>query len=112
MQDTYWPHIVGEAGVVGALVLAALFIQLWRGSVHVARVSLNPHRRTLAIAASMVLLEGIVESAAAPVFEISLVAYAIAIPLGIVLVLGRRPVDERSGLLGGGSAETPAPVLE
>ncbi len=112
MQDTYWPHIVGEAGVVGALVLAALFIQLWRGSVHVARVSLNPHRRTLAIAASMVLLEGIAESAAAPVFEISLVAYTIAIPLGIVLVLAKQPVDERSGLLDGGSVESPAPVLE
>ena len=93
LQDTYWPHIVGETGVLGALVLVAFFFQLWRRSLRVATTSLNSHRRALAVAASMVLVEGMVESAATPVFEISLLAYTIAIPLGITLVLGKRPVE-------------------
>jgi hypothetical protein len=90
MQDTYWPHILAETGFLGTLILAAFFFRLWRRSVQVAKVSPNVHLRVIALAASMVLIEGLIESAVAPVFEISLLAYTIAIPLGITLVVGAR----------------------
>jgi hypothetical protein len=104
LQDTYWPHIVGEAGVLGALVLLAFLFELWRRSIRVASSSLKPHVRALAAGASMVLVEGIVESVATPVFEVSLLAYTIAIPLGITLVLGGQR-NERSNLPGTGGLE-------
>ncbi len=103
MQDTYWPHILAEVGLFGALVLVAFFLLLWRRCVHVARKAPNEQTRVIALAASMVLIEGLIESGVAPVFEISLLAYTIAIPLGITLVLGARPVDPV------GAAGPPAP---
>ncbi len=104
MQDTYWPHILAETGLFGALVLLAFFFLLWQRCVHVARKSPNEQTRVIALAASMVLIEGLIESGVAPVFEITLLAYTIAIPLGITLVLGARRSEDLDG-----AASSPAP---
>jgi len=90
MSDTYWPHIVGEAGVLGVLVLAAFMLRIWRKCVRAARRSVPEPVRVLAIAAAMILIEGLVESTVAPIFDSALQAYGIAIPLGITLVLDSR----------------------
>jgi hypothetical protein len=56
----------------------------------------------------MVLIEGLIESAVAPVFEISLLAYTIAIPLGITLVLGSR---RSAGPVAAAAAAVPGPAV-
>lgn len=100
MQDTYWPHILAETGLFGALVLVAFFFLLWRRCVEIAKRSPNEQTKVIALAASMVLIEGLIESGVAPVFEISLLAYTIAIPLGITLVLGARRSEDPVGAAG------------
>ena len=45
----------------------------------------DPATRAVAIGACLALLEGLIESAAGPVFESVLFAYGLAIPLGVVL---------------------------
>jgi hypothetical protein len=90
IQDTYWPHILGEAGWLGALVLVAFLVALWRAAMRTARGAHSPARRALALGAAMVLAEAVVESVAAPVFEGTLFAYVIAVPLAMAVALGGR----------------------
>jgi len=90
MSDTYWPHIVGEAGVLGALVLVSFMLRIWSKCVRAARQSVTEPVRVLAIAAALILIEALVESSVAPIFDSALQAYTIAMPLGITLVLGSR----------------------
>jgi len=90
MSDTYWPHIVGEAGVLGALVLVSFMLRIWSKCVRAARQSVTEPVQVLAIAAALILIEALVESSVAPIFDSALQAYTIAMPLGITLVLGSR----------------------
>ena len=86
LQDTYWPHVLGETGFLGFLsMLAFLGLIL----VRVARVARRGEGavRVLAIGAVMALVEAMVESAVWPAFEVTLAAYALAVPLGAILVM-------------------------
>ena len=84
--DTYWPHIAAETGWLGAAMLLAFLLLLVLDASRVARAAVDPATKALAVGAALALLEGLVESAAGPVFEVSLFAFAIAVPLGISLV--------------------------
>ena len=91
IEDTYWPHVLGEAGWAGTTVLLSLLVLLWRSAAITSTTGGSLAARCLAMAASMVLIEALVESVAAPIFEASLPAYVIAIPLGMAIVLRKGP---------------------
>ena len=88
ISDTYWPHILGEAGVLGALFFAALLLRMWHSCVRVARRASSESVKVLAMIAAMLLIEAVLESVVAPIFDNALQAYIIAIPVGVTLVLG------------------------
>ena len=90
-EDTYWPHIAAETGWIGAALLIAYLMWLVVAAGRVARAGPDQATRTLAVAAGLALVEGLVESAAGPVFELPLFALVLAVPLGIVLVRGAVP---------------------
>jgi hypothetical protein len=104
IEDTYWPHIAAETGWVGAIVLLAFYLLLLERASRVALRAADPATRAVAIGACLALLEGLIESAAGPVFESVLFAYGLAIPLGVVLA--RSAVS-----LPAASAVPPAPLV-
>jgi len=84
-MDTYWPHIAAETGWVAAVILLAFFLLLIERATRVALLATDAATKALAVGAALALLEGLVESVAGPVFEVSLFAFAIAVPLGVAL---------------------------
>lgn len=93
MQDTYWPHILGESGWLGVACLALMILLLWRRAMRIWYRNPQPWVRALAFGAAMALVEVVVESAAAPVFEATLFAFFTALPLSAALVIGRASQD-------------------
>ena len=88
IEDTYWPHLLGETGWLGTFAMALALGTLWSALGSVAK-SGQGSRQILAFAVCMVLVEALVESVSAPVFETSLQAFVVGIPIGMVLVLGQ-----------------------
>jgi hypothetical protein len=99
LQDTYWPHIVGETGWIGGLLAAGIILLLWRGVMRVALSHRDKWVQTMALGAGILLLEALLESAAAPIFEGTLFAFGIAVPVGIALALGATPERDLSAVL-------------
>lgn len=94
IEDTYWPHILGETGFLGALALGAFLVWIWlRLSRGLGDVR-DPAIRVLVLGASAALIEAVIESIASPVFEASLPAFMVAVPLGMSLVLVKRDRGE------------------
>ena len=88
IEDTYWPHLLGESGWFGTIAMVLALGSLWSTLGSVAK-SGQGNLQILAFAVCMVLVEAIVESVSAPIFETSLQAFVIGIPIGMVLVLGQ-----------------------
>jgi len=97
--DAYWPSVVAETGVLGAAVLLAMILALWLALRRAARLSALPDpSRLLAQAASLGLVELLVESVAGPLFATSLAAFAVGVPIGISLRLAApAPAHETLG---------------
>src|ERR1041384_6002530 len=97
LTDTYWPHLLGETGVVGvgAMLLMLVGLVLRMRTIHRDREA-SDDLRLAALFAGLVLTEGIIESLGGPVFEVSLQAFMIALPVGMATRLAtfRTPVDE------------------
>jgi hypothetical protein len=93
IMDTYWPHILAEAGVLGLIAMALFMLRIWR--------RVRPLETAEGRLASLLLVEGLVESLAGPVFDTSLQSLVIAIPIGMALRAvhsgspGRSPLTER-----------------
>lgn len=87
LQDTYWPHLLGETGVIGAVAMICFLAASWRRLRQIRRRTLSSSQRMIALFAAMVLVEGVVESIAGPVFEYSLQAFVLAMPIAIALRL-------------------------
>jgi hypothetical protein len=85
LQDTYWPHVLGETGWAGTVILLGFLVFLWRQMQHRTGPSGSVAVRMLALGASAALVEALVESVASPLFEASLPAFALAVPIGMVL---------------------------
>jgi hypothetical protein len=96
IQDTYWPHILGETGWLGLVILASLLVVVWQRVMQVWEQHADPWARALGFGAAMALVEVTIESAAAPVFEGTLFAFVTALPLAAALVLGERHGLSRS----------------
>jgi hypothetical protein len=94
IADAYWPHIAAETGWLGAAILGALFLLLLRSSTQAALAAQDPVAKALAIGAGLALIEALVESGAGPVFEVSLFAFVLAVPLAITLVRATEPRTE------------------
>lgn len=97
IEDTYWPHLLGESGWLGTLAMVLALGTLWSALSGVAK-SGRGGSKILAFAVCMVLVEALVESVSAPVFETSLQAFVVGVPIGMVLVLGQsqEPTTESS----------------
>lgn len=95
IQDTYWPHLLGETGVLGAAAMLVFLASTWRRLMAIRKRSRSDETRLIALFAAMILVEGLVESIAGPVFEYSLQAFVLAIPIGMALRLAseERPDD-------------------
>lgn len=92
ITDTYWPHLLGEVGVLGALAMAGMLFATWSRIQRVYRdPSTDSALRTVALFASLVLVESAMGSLAGPVYEVSLEAFTLALPIGMVLRLSRAP---------------------
>jgi len=85
ISDAYWPHVAAEAGWFGALAIAALYLMLGHAVAKVAFAARDPATKALALGAGLALLEALAESVAGPVFEVTLFALVVALPLGITL---------------------------
>jgi hypothetical protein len=85
--DTYWQHLLGEVGWIGTLAMALFMVSLLGRVRKARRNATTAECRTIAFFSLMVLIEALVESIAAPVFESSLQAFFIALALGVTLRL-------------------------
>jgi len=104
IMDTYWPHIAAETGWVGAAILLAFYLLLAGRTARVALRATDAATRAVAIGACLAVLEGLVESVAGAVFEGALLAFALAIPLGVALA---RSATSLPAGAGAGAAVTP-----
>jgi hypothetical protein len=77
LMDTYWPHVFAETGAIGLMAMALFMWRIWR------RVRLLDSIEGRL--AALLLVEALVESVAAPVFDNSLQTLVIAIPIGMAL---------------------------
>jgi len=90
LTDTYWPHILGEAGVIGTLAMLCSLYYLWKKSRQIYQDrSQSDSIRLTALFGSLVLVEAIAESLGGPVFEFGLQALMITLPIGMALRLSR-----------------------
>lgn len=96
IQDTYWPHVLGETGVAGAIAMLVFIVGVWRRASRIRNTSASTQVRMLAMFGALILVEGAVESIAGPVFEYSLQALVIAIPIGMVFRLTRDETLEQA----------------
>lgn len=88
ISDTYWPHVLGELGVIGALswfgMVSLVLYFLIKSALYFMRYGSGQYK-VLSIFALLIYLESLLELVAAPVFEdpkISLWVFSLA---GIVL---------------------------
>jgi hypothetical protein len=97
LLDLYWPHLLGEVGVLGVVFMGLWFVAVWR-RLRAASEALaeNTVLRPLAMFATMMLAEALAESVGAPIFETPLPALAIALPIGMALRLADEAARSRT----------------
>ncbi len=77
IMDTYWPHVFAETGAIGLLAMVLFMWRLWRRLRTVEGIEGR--------LATLLLVEALIESIAAPVFDNSLQTLTIAVPIGMAL---------------------------
>ena len=89
VTDTFWPHILGEIGVVGlaayVVFLAALGLALWRATRRVT----GQYLHAFCLGAWMVFLYALAESLASSMYELPPRIYLSFGAMGIALALDR-----------------------
>ncbi|MGI8929544.1 MAG: hypothetical protein ACR2H0_08810, partial [Candidatus Limnocylindrales bacterium] len=89
VTDTFWPHILGEIGVVGVLAyvvfLGALGWSVWKATRRVV----SPYLHAFCLGAWMVFLHALVESLASSMYESPPRIYLAFGAIGIALALSR-----------------------
>lgn len=90
MNDTYWPHILGELGLVGFLCYLSAILSLLYMNWRASKLLLIPIERAFALGSVMVFLEAIVESMAQPVFEAPPHMFFVFAAAGITFSLYRK----------------------
>lgn len=87
VTDTFWPMVLGEAGVIGFLAAVAFFALLFRDTWRAARPGRSPEVTAFTLGALMVLVEALLRSLAAPVFVAPPIAYWAFGAVGLALAL-------------------------
>lgn len=89
--DAFWPMVLGETGVIGAVAAAAVFIGmvalLWRA----ASAAEDARARMIALAAMFVCVEGLVRSATSSVYVAPPIAYFVLGTAGVALAATSAP---------------------
>jgi hypothetical protein len=99
ITDTFWPQILGEAGVfaLGAYVVfvAALAVSLWRATLQLT----TPYLYAFALATWMVFLHALIETLASSMFHSPPRIYLLFGCVGVVIALARsaRAQTDESG---------------
>lgn len=71
LNDTFWPHVLGEFGILGVCAYCWLLAAMFRGALKASRLG-SPAVRLAASLGIALAVEGLVESIAGPGFEESL----------------------------------------
>jgi hypothetical protein len=87
VTDTFWPMVLGEAGVIGLLGALVFFALLTRDAWRAALPSGSPEATAFTLGALMVLVEALMRSVAAPVFVAPPIAYWAFGAVGLALAL-------------------------
>lgn len=87
LMDTFWPHILGELGVVGFVFYIAVIFRLLHMSWRASKLLSTPFSRAFALGTAMVFVEALVESIAQPVFEAPPQMFFIFASVGITFSL-------------------------
>jgi len=93
LNDTFWPYIMGEFGVLGLLSYCYIILVLIRRGIAAFRTANIPLEKAFALGAVLVLIEGICESMASPIFSSPPAFYFIFACLGIAHSLGQPRSD-------------------
>lgn len=82
VTDTFWPMLLGEAGLVGMLAYGAFVGAVVVGAWRRGHAATTPNERALHLAVLMVLVLALVESTVAPTFIAPPVAYFVFVAAG------------------------------
>jgi len=89
VTDTFWPHILGETGVLGLgaylVFLASIGVSLWRSTRRVSA----PVLLAFCLGAWMIFINALAESVASSMYESPPRIYLVFGAIGIALVLSR-----------------------
>lgn len=87
LNDTFWPSVLGETGVIGftgfAVFIGAIFARLWKASAR----DPSPAWRAMALAAILIFVDRLVGSLTAPTYVAPPIAYFLFGTLGAVLAV-------------------------
>lgn len=97
LDDTFWPHVLGEFGVLGLAAYSWFLVRVWRRSLEAARRG-SPGTALMARIGLALLAEGLVESLASAGFEQSL--SALVMFGGAALAVGAAAAERRQGVKG------------
>lgn len=90
ITDAFWPHILGETGVIGLaaylVFVGAVGLSLWRAA---RRNDVGPFARAFLLGAWMVFLHALVETLASSMFNSPPRVYLLFAALGVALSLER-----------------------
>jgi O-antigen ligase len=103
IQDTFWPQILGETGVVGLLGYGGALLSILIGAWKSARSVDDPRARAIAIGATLVGVETLLESSASPTYSIAMCGCISVGLLAVAAALGRSATSQLAG---------PHPALE
>jgi hypothetical protein len=87
VTDTFWPMVLGEAGVIGLLGAIGFFALLVRDLWRAARPIGSPEATAFALGALMMFAEALFRSAAAPVFLAPPIAFWVFGAAGLAFAL-------------------------
>ena len=87
INDTFWPMILGELGIIGFLCYLWVFGWLWVFIRRAQRTLSSPFSQAFALGTFMVFIEALVESLASPVFVKGPEVYFLFGAMGILFSL-------------------------
>jgi hypothetical protein len=87
IMDTHWPYILGELGIMGLLAYLISIAAVGRQLIHHFRRSTDPFLKSLALGATLVLIQGIISAFVAPVFQVSLSGYYTFVFSGVLYAI-------------------------
>jgi hypothetical protein len=89
INDTFWPHILAELGIIGCIFYLLIFYQFFRYAIKGIKSFDTPYQRAFAVGTCMVLVSSLFESIKVTIYEMSLWGFLIFGSMGIICSLLR-----------------------